>query len=110
MTAKRPSGVSLPGAPTVTANRRSTLSPSRSSALRSETSTTIEVRVQPACSRFGSRRTQPSWPLASNGVLTPAHLPSCLTTPQTVGEPNSVRLPARVTSSPPPGFVRISIR
>ena len=110
MTAKRPIGVSPPGAPTVTGKLRSTLPPSSSSAFRSETSMTIEVLVHPACSRLGSSRIQPSWPLASIGVLTPAQWPDCLTTPNTVGEPNSVRLPRRATSSPPPGSVRIATR
>ncbi len=71
---------------------------------------TIEVLVHPACSRLGSSRIQPSWPLASIGVLTPAQWPDCLTTPNTVGEPNSVRLRRRATSSPPPGSVRIATR
>ena len=42
VTAKRPVGVLLPGAPTVTVNERKTRSPRRSWAARLERSTSIE--------------------------------------------------------------------
>jgi hypothetical protein len=108
VTAKRPVGVSAPGIPTVTTNERVTRSAVRSSARRWERSTTIERFVHPESSLLASSRTQPSWPLGRYGVLTPAQSPERRTTPNTVGEPNSVFRPTRSATVPPPGSVRTS--
>src|SRR6476646_920871 len=107
--ANRPVGVGEGAAPTVTVNERTRRLPRRSLAVLEERSTSIEYRVQPARNRDGSSLTQPSFPRGSSGVETPAHRPRWAKTANTVGDPNSVREPTRLTTFPP-GAVRSGVR
>ena len=98
VTAKRPSGVSLPGRPTAIGIRRTTRLPRLSVSRRRDRLTWIEMSVAP--SRAAAARIHPRSPFLRSVAITRSQPSRRPVTASTRCEPNSVRVPSRARMRP----------